>query len=65
MPNPLESHGLRVSIRRARDNDDSLAADTIIQAFNDGLARRRADGRYTTLLDKHRYPHDTDELAAH
>ena len=38
---------------------------TIIQAFNDGLARMRADGRYTTLLDKHRYPHDTDELAAH
>ena len=51
VPTPLASLGLRVSIARSADG-----AKTLIQAFNTGLERIKADGTYQSLLKKHNYP---------
>ncbi|MCD8524167.1 MAG: ABC transporter substrate-binding protein [Saccharospirillaceae bacterium] len=48
---PLASRGLRVSIARS-----AKGAEALIQAFNTGLERIKADGTYQYLLKTHNYP---------
>ncbi len=48
---PLASRELRVSIARS-----ATGAEALIQAFNTGLERIKADGTYQSLLKKHNYP---------